>query len=167
MIPIKHYKRLVFDNMKHQKTKLNRSEIIKEMSQRKHITKNRYLISLILQTRYYCFNIRQFNKGGIVYVKEIDNEAGKRERKLKQLTTLLIDKETNEFLRVNLKDFLEVEFYPLVFNYPDINEIKKYFKGIRYYGNTPEDFKEFEIKTLQSLKEKNRPDLSDFYEVVE
>lgn len=153
--------------MKHQKTKLNRSEIIKEMSQRKHITKNRYLISLILQTRYYCFNIRQFNKGGIVYVKEIDNEAGKRERKLKKHTTLLIDKETNEFLRVDLKDFLEVEFYPLVFNYPDINEIKKYFKGIRYYGNTPEDFKEFEIKTLQSLKEKNRPDLSDFYEVVE
>ena len=151
--------------MKHQKTKLNRSEIIKEMSQRKHITRNRYLINLILQTRYYCFNIRQFNKGGIVYVKEIDNEAGKRERKLKQLTTLLIDKETNEFLRVNLKDFLEVEFYPLVFNYPDLNEIKKYFKKIRYYGNTPEDFKEFEIKTLQSLKEQNRPDLSDFYEV--
>ena len=149
------------------KTKLNRSEIIKEMSQRKHITKNRYLISLILQTRYYCFNIRQFNKGGIVYVKAIENEEVKREQKLKQLTTLLIDKETNEFLRVNLKDFLEVEFYPLVFNYPDINEIKKYFKGIRYYGNTPEDFKEFEIKTLQSLKEKNRPDLSDFYEVVE
>lgn len=149
------------------KTKLNRSEIIKEMSQRKHITKNRYLISLILQTRYYCFNIRQFNKGGIVYVKAIENEEVKREQKLKQLTTLLIDKETNEFLRVNLKDFLEVEFYPLVFNYPDINEIKKYFKKIRYYGNTPEDFKEFEIKTLQSLKEQNRPDLSDFYEVAE
>ena len=149
------------------KTKLNRSEIIKEMSQRKHITKNRYLISLILQTRYYCFNIRQFNKGGISYIKAIENEAEKREQKLKQYTTLLIDKETNEFLRVDLKDFLEVEFYPLVFNYPDINEIKKYFKGIRYYGNTPEDFKEFEIKTLQSLKEKNRPDLSDFYEVVE
>ncbi|MEE3350561.1 MAG: hypothetical protein VZR09_11060 [Candidatus Gastranaerophilaceae bacterium] len=149
------------------KTKLNRSEIIKEMSQRKHITKNRYLISLILQTRYYCFNIRQFNKGGIVYVKAIENEEVKREQKLKQLTTLLIDKETNEFLRVNLKDFLEVEFYPLVFNYPDINEIKKYFKRIRYYGNTPEDFKEFEIKTLQSLKEQNRPDLSDFYEVAE
>lgn len=149
------------------KTKLNRSEIIKEMSQRKHITKNRYLISLILQTRYYCFNIRQFNKGGISYIKAIETEEGKREKKLKQHTTLLIDKETNEFLRVNLKDFLEVEFYPLVFNYPDINEIKKYFKGIRYYGNTPEDFKEFEIKTLQSLKEKNRPDLSDFYEVVE
>ena len=153
--------------MKHQKTKLNRSEIIKEMSQRKHITKTRYLISLILQTRYYCFNIRQFNKGGISYIKAIENEAEKREKKLKQHTTLLIDKETNEFLRVNLKDFLEVEFYPLVFNYPDINEIKKYFKGIRYYGNTPEDFKEFEIKTLQSLKEQNRPDLSDFYEVVE
>ena len=152
--------------MKHQKTKLNRSEIIKEMSQRKHITKNRYLISLILQTRYYCFNIRQFNKGGIVYVKAIETEAGKREKKLKKHTTLLIDKETNEFLRVNLKDFLEVEFYPLVFNYPDLNEIKKYFKKIRYYGNTPEDFKEFEIKTLQSLKEKNRPDLSDFYEVA-
>ena len=151
--------------MKHQKTKLNRSEIIKEMSQRKHITKNRYLISLILQTRYYCFNIRQFDKGGVFYVKEIENEAEKREQKLKQRTTLLIDKETNEFLRVNLKDFLEVEFYPLVFNYPDINEIKKYFKGILYYGNTPEDFKEFEIKTLQSLKEQNRPDLSDFYEV--
>ena len=151
--------------MKHQKTKLNRSEIIKEMSQRKHITKNRYLISLILQTRYYCFNIRQFNKGGISYIKAIENEAEKREQKLKQLTTLLIDKETNEFLRVNLKDFLEVEFYPLVFNYPDINEIKKYFKWINYYGNTPEDFKEFEIKTLQSLKEQNRPDLSDFYEV--
>ena len=167
MIPIKHYKRLVFDNMKHQKTKLNRSEIIKEMSQRKNINKNRYLISLILQTQYYCFNIRQFNKGGIVYVKAIENEEVKREQKLKQLTTLLIDKETIEFLRVNLKDFLEVEFYPLVFNYPDINEIKKYFKRIRYYGNTPEDFKEFEIKTLQSLKEKNRPDLSDFYEVVE
>ena len=153
--------------MKHQKTKLNRSEIIKEMSQRKHITKNRYLINLILQTRYYCFNIRQFNKGGIVYVKAIETEAGKREKKLKKHTTLLIDKETKEFLRVNLKDFLEVEFYPLVFNYPDLNEIKKYFKKIRYYGNTPEDFKEFEIKTLQSLKEKNRPDLSDFYEVVE
>ena len=137
------------------------------MSQRKHITKNRYLISLILQTRYYCFNIRQFNKGGISNIKAIENEAEKREKKLKQHTTLLIDKETNEFLRVNLKDFLEVEFYPLVFNYPDINEIKKFFKGIRYYGNTPEDFKEFEIKTLQSLKEQNRPDLSDFYEVVE
>ena len=151
--------------MKHQKTKLNRSEIIKELSERKSPSKNRYLINVILQTRYYCFNIRQFNKGGISYIKAIENEAEKREQKLKQYTTLLIDKETNEFLRVDLKDFLEVEFYPLVFNYPDINEIKKYFKGIRYYGNTPEDFKEFEIKTLQSLKEKNRPDLSDFYEV--
>lgn len=153
--------------MKHQKTKLNRSEIIKELSERKSPSKNRYLINVILQTRYYCFNIRQFNKGGISYIKAIENEAEKREQKLKQYTTLLIDKETNEFLRVNLKDFLEVEFYPLVFNYPDINEIKKYFKWIRYYGNTPEDFKEFEIKTLQSLKEQNRPDLSDFYEVVE
>ena len=153
--------------MKHQKTKLNRSEIIKELSERKSPSKNRYLINVILQTRYYCFNIRQFNKGGISYIKAIENEAEKREQKLKQYTTLLIDKETNEFLRVDLKDFLEVEFYPLVFNYPDINEIKKYFRWIRYYGNTPEDFKEFEIKTLQSLKEKNRPDLSDFYEVVE
>lgn len=151
--------------MKHQKTKLNRSEIIKELSERKSPSKNRYLINVILQTRYYCFNIRQFNKGGISYIKAIENEAEKREQKLKQYTTLLIDKETNEFLRVDLKDFLEVEFYPLVFNYPDINEIKKYFRWIRYYGNTPEDFKEFEIKTLQSLKEKNRPDLSDFYEV--
>ena len=149
------------------KTQLNKKDIINEMSERKNPSKNIYLINVILQTRYYCFNIQQFNKGGISYIKEIENEAEKREQKLKQRTTLLIDKETNEFLRVNLKDFLEVEFYPLVFNYPDINKIKKYFKGIRYYGNTPEDFKEFEIKTLQSLKEKNRPDLSDFYEVVE
>ena len=145
---------------------IRKEEIIKELSESKNPSKNRYLINVILQTRYYCFNIRQFNKGGISYIKAIENEAEKREKKLKQHTTLLIDKETNEFLRVNLKDFLEVEFYPLVFNYPDINEIKKYFKGIRYYGNTPEDFKEFEIKTLQSLKEKNRPDLSDFYEVA-
>ena len=153
--------------MSNNKEIIRKEDIIKELSERKNPSKNRYLINVILQTRYYCFNIRQFNKGGISYIKAIENEAEKREQKLKQLTTLLIDKETNEFLRVNLKDFLEVEFYPLVFNYPDINEIKKYFKGIRYYGNTPEDFKEFEIKTLQSLKEKNRPDLSDFYEVVE
>ena len=152
--------------MSNNKEIIRKEDIIKELSERKNPSKNRYLINVILQTRYYCFNIRQFNKGGISYIKAIENEAEKREKKLKQHTTLLIDKETNEFLRVNLKDFLEVEFYPLVFNYPDINEIKKYFKGIRYYGNTPEDFKEFEIKTLQSLKEQNRPDLSDFYEVV-
>ena len=151
--------------MSNNKEIIRKEDIIKELSERKNPSKNRYLINVILQTRYYCFNIRQFNKGGISYIKAIENEAEKREQKLKQLTTLLIDKETNEFLRVNLKDFLEVEFYPLVFNYPDINEIKKYFKWIRYYGNTPEDFKEFEIKTLQSLKEQNRPDLSDFYEV--
>ena len=151
--------------MSNNKEIIRKEDIIKELSERKNPSKNRYLINVILQTRYYCFNIRQFNKGGISYIKAIENEAEKREKKLKQHTTLLIDKETNEFLRVNLKDFLEVEFYPLVFNYPDINEIKKYFKGIRYYGNTPEDFKEFEIKTLQSLKEQNRPDLSDFYEV--
>lgn len=153
--------------MSNNKEIIRKEDIIKELSERKNPSKNRYLINVILQTRYYCFNIRQFNKGGISYIKAIENEAEKREKKLKQHTTLLIDKETNEFLRVNLKDFLEVKFYPLVFNYPDINEIKKYFKGIRYYGNTPEDFKEFEIKTLQSLKEQNRPDLSDFYEVVE
>lgn len=153
--------------MSNNKEIIRKEDIIKELSERKNPSKNRYLINVILQTRYYCFNIRQFNKGGISYIKAIENEAEKREKKLKQHTTLLIDKETNEFLRVNLKDFLEVEFYPLVFNYPDINEIKKYFKWIRYYGNTPEDFKEFEIKTLQSLKEQNRPDLSDFYEVVE
>ena len=153
--------------MSNNKEIIRKEDIIMELSERKNPSKNRYLINVILQTRYYCFNIRQFNKGGISYIKEIENEAEKREQKLKQRTTLLIDKETNEFLRVNLKDFLEVKFYPLVFNYPDINEIKKYFKGIRYYGNTPEDFKEFEIKTLQSLKEQNRPDLSDFYEVVE
>lgn len=147
------------------KTKIIKNDIIAEMSERKNPTKNRYLINVVLQTKYYCFNIQQFERG--VYIKQEDIEEAEKEAKKRQYRTLLIDKETHEFLRVNLKEFLEREFYPVVFNYPDIHEIKKFFRSITYYGNVPADFKRFEIETLQRLEKENRPDLSEAYEVVE
>ena len=161
--------------MSNKKELLKKEDIINEMSQRKNITRNRYLIAVTLQTKYYGFNFEQYHSGkpqtrdpltDKIIRNRLEDEAQTRENKLNQRKTLLINRETKEFLRVDLKDFLEREFYPLLFNYGDIKEIKKYFEPIVYFGYTPEEFKEFEIKTLERLEAENKPRLSDFYEVV-
>lgn len=130
--------------MSNKKEIIRKEDIINEMSERKDISKNRYLINVILQTKYYCFNLTPHKP-----------------------YTLLIDRETKEFLRVDLKIFLEKEFYPLTLNIDDIKNIKKYFKITRYFGHNEDDFKEFENKFLKKLEDLNYPDLRDFYEVEE
>ena len=83
--------------MSNNKEIIRKEDVIKELSERKNVRKNIYLINVILQTKYYCFNLTPHKP-----------------------YTLLIDKETKEFLRVDLKIFLEKEFYPLTLNSNDI-----------------------------------------------
>ena len=130
--------------MSNNKEIIRKEDVIKELSERKNVRKNIYLINVILQTKYYCFNLTP-----------------------PKPYTLLIDKETKEFLRVDLKILLEKEFYPLTLNSNDIKNIKKYFKITRYFGHNEDEFKEFENRFLKKLGDLNFPDLRDFYEVAE
>ena len=155
------------------KVMLKKEDIITNMSQRKLLGRNRYLINLMLQTEYYCYN---YNFEGTPLITTLDpitrnltdkNEELVRENNLHLKDTLLIDKETKEFLRVDLHDFIEAKFYPLVFNCDDVREIQKYFRNITYFGDcSQEDWEYFQRETLKTIEAEQHPDLRQYYEVV-